>query len=136
MASSTSTALIYTTFLEQWFDTTEGGGAGDAGQNFEISAVEVEEAIEIIKHITEYREKRSGEDSSSAGSERAKVETAEGRYTLGLLFMYTGESSVARDCHSSALEVFSSTLGIDHDRTRKCRDYLDKIADKAPGEMA
>jgi len=119
---------IYTTFLENWFESQAGNG-GDAGQ-FEISAVEVEEAIEIIKHITEYREKRSGEDATGAGAERAKVETAEGRYTLGLLFMYTGEQSVARDCHSSALEVFSSTLGIDHERTRKCRDYLEKIGDR------
>merc|ERR1739848_531996 len=42
---------IYTTFLENWFDSTEGGSSGgDGAQSFEISAVEVEEAIEIIKH--------------------------------------------------------------------------------------
>merc|ERR1712139_656318 len=120
---------IYTTFLENWFES-QGGTAGDVGQNFEISAVEVEEAIEIIKHITEYREKRSGEDTSQTGQERSKTETAEGRYTLGLLFMYTGEFNVARDCHSSALDVFSSTLGIEHVRTKRCKHHLERIAEK------
>ena len=60
------------------------------------SPPQFKKAIEIIKHITEYREKRSGEDTSSGGQERGKVDTAECRYTLGLLFMYTGEVNVAR----------------------------------------
>jgi len=136
---------IYTSFLESWLnsesETQEIGVTGigaAAPENFEISAVEVEEAIEIIKHISEYREKR-GEDDQS---ERAKTETAEGRYTLGLLHMYTADNpsasfaersadhSSARDCLVSALEAFLSILGIEHDRTKKCRQHLDRLEER------
>merc|ERR1712159_168796 len=60
----TKVVEIYTAFLEDYLNAVDGL-AGEAPA--EISAVEVEEAIEIIKHITEYREKRSGEDTSTSG---------------------------------------------------------------------
>merc|ERR1712113_602535 len=70
---------VYTSFLEDWFSEATGEQSSD------ITAVEVEEAIEIVKHITEYREKRSDEDQT----DRSRVETAEAKYTLGLLHVYT-----------------------------------------------
>jgi len=123
----TKVVEIYAAFLETWMDHVEGPGAAEAPH--ELSAVEVEEAIEIIKHIVEYREKRAGEDSSQ-GQDMTRAEVAEGRYTLGLFFMYTGETGSARECHSAALEVFLSTIGVDHMRTKKCRHYLEHLDDK------
>merc|ERR1719327_561046 len=114
----------YSAFLEDWAGSTEAGATEN--QAFEISAVEVEEGIEIIKHISEYREKRSDEDHS----EGARTETAEGRYTLGLLLMYTGDMGVAKDCLQNALDAFMSTAGIDHERTQKCKKYLDRLEEQ------
>jgi len=123
----TKVVEIYAAFLEGWLDQALNA-LGEAAQ--ELSAVEVEEAIEIIKHIVEYREKRAGEDGSASSQEQDKVSTAEGRYTLGLFFMYTGEGLSAREWHSSALEVFLSTIGVDHPRTAKCRMYLERLDEK------
>merc|ERR1711920_185683 len=109
---------VYTTFLENFF-----GESSPGEQASDITAVEVEEAIEIVKHITEYREKRSDEDQT----DRARVETAEGRYTLGLLLVYTNELIAGRDCLNSALEVFLSTIGVDHDKTRACQRQLEQL---------
>jgi tetratricopeptide (TPR) repeat protein len=115
---------IYTAFLEGWL--------GESNEsNFDITAVEIEEAIEIIKHITEYREKRGDED----GSDRSRVETAEGRYTLGLLLVYTGEAAAGKECLSEALDVFLSTVGIDHVKTRRCQLYLEQLDKRSQREQ-
>eukprot|EP00451_Oxyrrhis_marina_P021542 CAMPEP_0204354914 /NCGR_PEP_ID=MMETSP0469-20131031/33748_1 /ASSEMBLY_ACC=CAM_ASM_000384 /TAXON_ID=2969 /ORGANISM="Oxyrrhis marina" /LENGTH=361 /DNA_ID=CAMNT_0051342079 /DNA_START=41 /DNA_END=1126 /DNA_ORIENTATION=- len=117
---------IYASFLQSWLQADQGVGEA----TMEISAVEVEEAIEIIKHITEYREKRSGEDAGGAG----KVGAAEGRYTLGLLFIYTSELGVAKDCVVSAVDTFAATLGDTHARTDQCRTTLQVIERKMAAE--
>uniref|UniRef100_A0A7S1EZU0 Uncharacterized protein n=1 Tax=Noctiluca scintillans TaxID=2966 RepID=A0A7S1EZU0_NOCSC len=104
---------IYAAFLEAWMNHVEGLGE----ETQELGAVEIEEAIEIIKHIVEHREKRSAGTS----------ETAECRYTLGLFFMYMGDSTNARECHNSALDVFLRTLGVAHARTQKCKRYLERL---------
>merc|ERR1712232_1367333 len=108
---------IYTTFLENWLSDVSGDDMQD------ITAVEIEEAIEIIKHITEYREKRGEEDHT----EGAKIETAEGRYALGLILLYTGEAGAGNDCLVQTLEVFLSTLGVDHPKTLNCQQYLEQL---------
>jgi tetratricopeptide (TPR) repeat protein len=108
---------VYTVFLEGWL------GQSNGEQSSEITAVEVEEAIEIVKHITEYRERRSDEDQA----ERSKVETAEGRYTMGLLYVYTGDITQGKDCLNLALEVFLATVGIDHQRTKNCQRHLEDL---------
>jgi len=117
---------IYMTFLENWLNTD----GQPTGGEFEITAVEVEEAIEIIKHISEYREKRGEEDPS----ERAHMETAEGRYTLGLLLVFTGDLAGGKDCLAHALEVFLSTMGIDNTMTRKCQNQLERLEEKIARE--
>lgn len=117
---------IYMTFLENWLNSD---GAPSGGE-FEITAVEVEEAIEIIKHIGEYREKKGEEDQT----ERAHMETAEGRYTLGLLLVFTGDLAGGKDCLAQALEVFLSTMGIDHTTTRKCQNQLERLDEKIARE--
>lgn len=117
---------IYVSFLENWLNAD----GQPTGGEFEITAVEVEEAIEIIKHITEYREKRGEEDQT----ERAHMETAEGRYTLGLLHVFTGELAGGKDCLAQALEVFLSTMGIDHSTTRKCQNQLERLEEKIARE--
>merc|ERR1712203_250324 len=86
---------VYTSFMETWINEASGEASSD------ITAVEVEEAIEIVKHITDYREKRSDEDQT----DHARIETAEGRYTLGLLLMYTGDTAACKDCLNMALET-------------------------------
>merc|ERR1719443_1807190 len=116
---------FYMQFLENWLNSEQ-----PAGGEFEITAVEVEEAIEIVKHITEYREKRGEEEQT----ERAHVETAEGRYTLGLLLIFTGDLLGGKDCLSTALEVFLSTMGIDHSTTRKCQNQLERLEEKIARE--
>jgi tetratricopeptide (TPR) repeat protein len=116
---------IYMSFLENWLSTEQPSGA-----EFEVTAVEVEEAIEIVKHITEYREKRGEEEQT----ERAHVDTAEGRYTLGLLLVFTGDLIGGKDCLSTALEVFLSTMGIDHTTTRKCQNQLERLEEKIARE--
>jgi len=117
---------IYTTFLENWLSDVSGDDMQD------ITAVEIEEAIEIIKHITEHREKRGDEDAS----ERARIEIADGRYSLGLILVYTGETGTGRDCLAQALEVFLATVGIDHPKTRRCQQYLEQIEKQTAREQA
>lgn len=116
---------IYTIYLESWASADAGQPVGGE-QSFDITAVEVEEAIEIIKHISEYREKRGDEDQN----ERVRMETAEGRYTLGLLLMYIGDLQSGKDCLAQALEVFNSIVGIDHPKTRKCQTQLERLEEK------
>uniref|UniRef100_A0A7S4PS91 MYND-type domain-containing protein n=1 Tax=Alexandrium monilatum TaxID=311494 RepID=A0A7S4PS91_9DINO len=121
----TKVVEVYTSFLETWLSETGGEGSSD------ITAVEVEEAMEIVKHITEYREKRCEDDSS----DQLRMETAEGRYTLGLLLMYTGEVASSRDCLSQALEVFLAVAGLDHKKTLACQKHLETL-DKRVGTLA
>lgn len=107
---------VYTTFLEKWLSTSGPGGELSS----EITAVELEEAVEIVKHITEYREKRSDENATDV----ARMETAEGRYALGLLMVYTGDLGSGKEGLFSALEVFLSTVGRDHPKTQQCQTFL------------
>mmetsp|Transcript_70853 Transcript_70853/g.196847 ORF Transcript_70853/g.196847 Transcript_70853/m.196847 type:complete len:367 (+) Transcript_70853:90-1190(+) len=123
----TKVVEIYTAFFENWLGS---GGGGD--QPVDITSVEIEEAIEIVKHITEHREKRGESDQS----ERARMETAEGRHALGLILVYTGESAQGRDCLMRALEVFLSTVGIDHPKTRRCQQYLEQFERQDAREQA
>mmetsp|Transcript_92927 Transcript_92927/g.258815 ORF Transcript_92927/g.258815 Transcript_92927/m.258815 type:complete len:371 (+) Transcript_92927:63-1175(+) len=113
----TKVVEIYTSFLENWLSESGGEASSD------ITAVEVEEAIEIVKHITEYREKRSEDDPA----DQSRMETAEGRYTLGLLLVYTGDASSGRDCLCQALDVFLAVAGIEHKKTRACQKNLDAL---------
>lgn len=119
---------IYVTFLEKWLSET--GASGEPSS--EITAVEVEEAVEIVKHIAEYREKRC-EDSRLA-SDTARTETAEGRYTLGLLLVYTGDLNAGLDCLAEALEVFLATMGTDHAKTKMCSKHLSLLKERQ-GQM-
>lgn len=113
---------IYTYFLEAWSGITTS-----ADQPSDITSVEVEEAIAIVKHISEYREKRSDEDQA----DRSRTETAEAKYTLGMLHVYTDDTVVARDCLVAALEVFLATVGVDHVKTRNCQTHLDSLDKRA-----
>jgi len=117
---------VYTNFLETWLSESGGEASSD------ITAVEVEEAIEIVKHITEYREKRSEDDST----DQSRMETAEGRYTLGLLLMYTGDIASGRECLSQCLEVFLAVAGIDHKKTKACQKHLEALDKRGASLMA
>eukprot|EP00928_Gymnodinium_smaydae_P011300 TRINITY_DN14189_c1_g1_i1.p1 TRINITY_DN14189_c1_g1~~TRINITY_DN14189_c1_g1_i1.p1 ORF type:complete len:370 (-),score=77.15 TRINITY_DN14189_c1_g1_i1:164-1273(-) len=107
---------IYTTFLEGRL--SEGDTAGE-----EITSVEIEEAIEIIKHITEHRERRVEEDKS----ERAQLETADGRYALGLILSYIGEPANGRESLTHALDMFNQMMGVQHPKTLRCKQFLDQV---------
>jgi len=109
---------IYAKFLEDWMNMNTFEPSS------EIGPVEVEEAIEIVRHISEYRETRSGEATSD---DHARVETAEGRYTLGLLQVYTNDIAASRESLIAALEVFHAALGPNHDRTKACQTCLEQL---------
>merc|ERR1712194_339548 len=109
---------IYAKFLEDWMNMNTFEPSS------EIGPVEVEEAIEIVRHISEYRETQSGEATSD---DHARVETAEGRYTLGLLQVYTNDIAASRESLIAALEVFHAALGPNHDRTKACQTCLEQL---------
>lgn len=108
---------VYSKFLEEWMNSSSLEPSND------ITAVEVEEAIEIVKHVTEYRVKRSEDDHSDS----SRLETAEGRYALGLLHVYTGDLAAGRECLCFSLEVFLSTVGIGHEKTKACQKNLETL---------
>lgn len=117
---------VYTKFLEEWMSQNS------MEQSSDINAVEVEEAIEIVKHITEYREKR-GEDDET---ENARLETAEGRYTLGLLQIYTGDIGAGGGSLHAALEAFAAILGPEHDKTLACQGNLEQLERRSAAQLA
>jgi len=116
---------VYTSFLENYMNSD-----GQQGDAFDITAVEIEEAIEIIKHISEYREKKTDDDKS----ERARVETAESRYTLGLLLVFTGDLAGGKECLSQSLESFLQTMGTEHPITKKCQLQRERVEEKIARE--
>jgi tetratricopeptide (TPR) repeat protein len=118
---------IYTSFLEDWLNAD---GQPGLGESFEITAVEVEEAIEIIKHIIDYRDKRDEDEKT----ERSHTETAEGRYTLGLLFVFTNDLAGGKECLVQASEIFKSTLGVDHQTSKKSEVQLDRVEERMQRE--
>merc|ERR1719362_2597500 len=87
---------IYTNFLDAWLSGS-GEGASD------IAPVEVEEAIENVKHINEYRGEKSGEEEHL---DNLSSETAEARHTLGLLLAYSGDVSTGRELVCQALNAY------------------------------
>lgn len=117
---------VYSKFLEAWMSENS------FEQSSDITAVEVEEAIEIVKHITDYREKRSEDDQSDT----ARLETAEGRYALGLLQVYTGDIAGGGESLNAALEVFLSTVGVDHDKTKACQRHLEQLEKRGAAQQA
>lgn len=117
---------VYTNFLEGWLSDASGD------QSQDITAVEVEEAIEIVKHITEYREKQSEEDKS----EQSRQEVAEGRYSLGLLLVYTGDVAGGKECLNVALEGFLATVGPDNQKTTTCQKHLESLEKRGLSQHA
>lgn len=105
----------------------------------DITPVEIEEAIEIIKHISEYREKQQEEKRKDRDTERLALETAESRYTLGLLHFYTGDLFNGKDCLSQALDDFLAVVGTDDPRTQNCMRHLGHLDERMkktdPGKL-
>lgn len=118
---------IYTAFLEDCLKSRamsgDYGGVGLGGPGGDVTSVEIEEALEVIKHITEYRERRFEEDKSDATSTQA----AEGRYALGLILSYTGDFQAARDALAQAKELFFNILGAQHPTSEKCMKRLEAV---------
>lgn len=93
-------------------------GSG-TGEHTEITSVEVEEAVEIVKHIAEYHQKRPESDSEAMRS------LADSRQSLGLLMAYTGDLQTGKDYLTEALAGYRIGLGDDHAKSKLC--------DVAPG---
>lgn len=108
---------VYSKFLEGWM--AEGTGE----QSAEITSVEVEEAIEIVKHITEYHEKRAETEQS----DHSRMDVADGRYTLGLMLAYTGDLAGGKDYLQACQETFLSTVGTEHAKTKACQKHLETL---------
>jgi len=117
---------IYQKFLEAWMNESTSEQVSD------VTAVEVEEAMEIVKHIIDYREKRIEDDSSDS----SRIETADGRYTLGLLQVYTGDLQAGGENLNSALEVFLSTVGVDHVKTKACQRNLEQLESRDAAQQS
>merc|ERR1719341_2707495 len=92
---------VYAKFLEGWMAESCGTPSS------EITVVEVEEAIEIVKHVVEYWQRRCDDDLSNQGF----VRVADGGQTLGLLKVYTGDLQSGLGYLSTALQTFESALG-------------------------
>lgn len=95
----------------------------------DITAVEIEEATEIIKHITEVREKRLHEEDQVDRAEEARRMVAEAKYALGLLLVYNGKKGPGKESLEEAFDVFRSTPGVDDEKLQRCGGYID-ILDK------
>jgi len=108
---------IYANALEEWFNSDS-----ETNQNIYINAVEVEEAIEILKHITEYRQKRE-----EGTGPNAKLGTAEAQYTLGILFLYNNDYVSSRELLTSAEDIFAATHGANHATTLKATQFLERL---------
>eukprot|EP00930_Biecheleria_cincta_P068606 TRINITY_DN561_c0_g2_i2.p1 TRINITY_DN561_c0_g2~~TRINITY_DN561_c0_g2_i2.p1 ORF type:complete len:293 (+),score=67.06 TRINITY_DN561_c0_g2_i2:223-1101(+) len=108
---------VYSKFLESWMAESTGE------QSAEITSVEIEEAIEIVKHITEYHEKRSDAEQS----DHSRMDVAEGRYTLGLMLAYTGDLVGGKEYLQACQETFLSTVGTEHAKTKACQKHLETL---------
>lgn len=109
---------VYGKFLDTWMRS----GTGE--QSTEITSVEVEEAVEIVKHITEYHEKRL---ESERDADQCRLGLAEGRQVLGLLLAYTGDMSTGRDYLNAAVETYQSVLGEEHAKSKQCQKHLETL---------
>jgi len=121
---------IYTNFLDAWL--SEGG----EGASSDIAPVEVEEAIENVKHISEYRGEKRGEEEHL---DNLSSDTAEARHTLGLLLAYIGDMSTGKELVCQALNAYEAAMGVDNPRSLACQkhlDLLDKRGLSLPPEVA
>eukprot|EP00744_Colponema_vietnamica_P000725 GILI01001269.1.p1 GENE.GILI01001269.1~~GILI01001269.1.p1 ORF type:complete len:369 (+),score=64.79 GILI01001269.1:77-1183(+) len=70
-----------------------------------LTEVQSEEAVEILRHILEFRQKFMGPDH---------IACAQTLYTLALLHRFTQDLGVALEYLRKALPVFESIYGVDH----------------------
>ncbi|CAJ1350160.1 unnamed protein product [Effrenium voratum] len=105
---------VYGKFLDTWMRS-------GTGEPMEITSVEVEEAVEIVKHITEYHEKRLETDQSADTRS-----LADARQSLGLLMAYSGDMNAGRDLLKLALEAYQS-MGEDHPKCKICQKHLETL---------
>lgn len=108
---------VYTKFLEGWMADSVGDHSS------EITSVEVEEAVEIVKHVTEYCEKKTEDEQSEA----VLLGTAEGRYALGLLLAYTGDFKSGLEYLSAAHETFLSIAGSSNPKVKVCQQHIETL---------
>ncbi|CEL93868.1 unnamed protein product [Vitrella brassicaformis CCMP3155] len=80
-----------------------------------VSEVEMEEAAEILRHISEHRGKRFGDMTAP---------TAEARCTLGLLFLHAGDYKAAREQLNRAVDGFSEAVGDANRQTLNAMRYF------------
>eukprot|EP00920_Eleutheroschizon_duboscqi_P029752 GHVT01072332.1.p1 GENE.GHVT01072332.1~~GHVT01072332.1.p1 ORF type:complete len:205 (+),score=18.93 GHVT01072332.1:1626-2240(+) len=115
LETSTMTARIFNT---EWpaVEHTETG-------MHEMSVVEVQEAVEIIKHTSSHRQKRLGTNV---------IPTGEARYVLGLLSLLTQDTETATESLTAALAAFESESA-PQERVSKCKEALNYSLQKPQG---
>lgn len=121
VAFYTKVVDVYSKFLDSWMRSS-------TGETSEITSVEVEEAVEIVKHIADYHEKRL---ESDPGNQDATRSLSDGHQSLGLLMAYTGDLNTGKEYLQIALQGYRSILGEDHAKSKLCQKHFETLEKRA-----
>ena len=80
-----------------------------------LGEAQIAEAMEMLKEILKTREKFLGD---------GHIATGEARYTLGLLYLFVGDTAKSIDHISIASSIYETHLGKDHPSTRDVQEVL------------
>eukprot|EP00400_MALV-I_sp_L67-5_P000936 gene936-587_t len=124
---------IYTKCLQQWVDDN---GIVEASQ-LEITAVEVEEGIEIVTSILKTEDKRS-EERADSGAAAARKMVMDCRYLLGLFIAYDGDLEAAKTMLGDLLEKAAGETGAygpGSDEVALVNKVLDQIGQRSESDL-
>ena len=131
MCKTKQVVKIYTKFLQGW---VEEGGIESAAQ-LPITAVEVEEGIEIVTSILKTEDKRAEERLETGLAARKTVMDC--RYLLGLFVAYDGDLDAARTMLTDLLDKSAGETGAwspDSDEVNQVHTVLQQINARAEAD--
>ena len=83
-----------------------------------LGEAQIAEAMEMLKEILKTREKFLGD---------GHIATGEARYTLGLLYLFVGDTAKAIDHISIASSIYETHLGSEHPSTKDVKEVLEQL---------
>ena len=83
-----------------------------------LGEAQIAEAMEMLKEILKTREKFLGD---------GHIATGEARYTLGLLYLFVGDTAKAIDHISIASSIYEPLLGSEHPSTKDVKEVLEQL---------
>ena len=92
----------------------------NAGEIEVLGEAQLAEATEMLREILKTRESYLGENH---------IATGEARYTIGLLYLFCGETDTAQRQISSAANIYKEHLGDDHPSTIDVEEVLNQLND-------